>query len=72
MNKKLFLIHLVVNLYRVIQVLPPDRKHPLLIDFKSSKNSGMIVYRCTFCKNFKFFNVAGNISLEFNNRYIHL
>jgi hypothetical protein len=29
--------------YRVIQVLPPDRKHPLLIDLKFSKNSGMIV-----------------------------
>jgi hypothetical protein len=40
-------------MYRVSQVLPPDRKHPLLIDLKLSKNSGMIVYRCrTFCKNF--------------------
>jgi hypothetical protein len=29
---------------RVSQVLPPDRKHPLLIDLKLSKNSGMILY----------------------------
>jgi hypothetical protein len=28
------------------QVLPPDRKHPLLIDLKFSKNSGMIVHPC--------------------------
>jgi hypothetical protein len=35
----------------VSQVLPPDRKHLLLIDLKFSKNSGMIVYRC---KNFNF------------------
>jgi hypothetical protein len=25
----------------VIQVLPPDRKHPFIIDLKFSKNSGM-------------------------------
>jgi hypothetical protein len=44
--------------YRVIQVLPPERKHPLLIDLNFSKNPGMIVYRYTrrtFCKNLNFF-----------------
>jgi hypothetical protein len=42
------------------QVLPPDRKHPLLIDLKFSKNSGIIMYHCrTFCKHFKFFNETG-------------
>jgi hypothetical protein len=48
------------NLYRVIQVLPPERKHPLPNDLKFSKNSGMIVYRYrTFCKNLNFFNETG-------------
>jgi hypothetical protein len=28
-------------IYRMIQVLPPERKHPLLIDLKFSKNSGI-------------------------------
>jgi hypothetical protein len=47
-------------MYRMIQVLPPERKHPLLIDLKFSKNSGMIVYRCRiFCKNLNFFNETG-------------
>jgi hypothetical protein len=32
-----------IKLYKVIQVLPPERKHTLLIDLKFSKNSGMIV-----------------------------
>jgi hypothetical protein len=32
------------SLYRVIQVLPPDRKHPLLIDLKLSKNLRMMVW----------------------------
>jgi hypothetical protein len=42
-------------MYRVIQVLPPERKHPL--DLNYSKSSGTIVYRCrTFCKNLIFFN----------------
>jgi hypothetical protein len=44
-------------LYRVSQVLPPDRKHPFLINFKLSKNSGMILYRYgTFCRDINFFN----------------
>jgi hypothetical protein len=30
-------------MYRVIQVLPPERKHPLLIDLKFTKNSGTTV-----------------------------
>jgi hypothetical protein len=48
------------ELYRMSQVLPPERKHPLLIDLKFSKNSGIIVSRCrTFCKNFNFFNETG-------------
>jgi hypothetical protein len=46
--------------YRVSEVLPPERKHPLLINLKLSKISGMIVYRSrTVCKNFKFFNKTG-------------
>jgi hypothetical protein len=33
-----------LKMYWVSQVLPPQRKHPLiLIDLKFSKNSGMIV-----------------------------
>jgi hypothetical protein len=44
------------TLYRVSEVLPPERKHPLLINLKFSKNSGMIVYHSrTVCKNFKIF-----------------
>jgi hypothetical protein len=44
----------------MIQVLPPERKHPVLNDLKFSKNSGMIVYRCrTVCEKFKFFNETG-------------
>jgi hypothetical protein len=45
-------------MYKMIQVLPHYRKHPLLIDFKFSK---MIVYRCKIlCKNlFIFFNETG-------------
>jgi hypothetical protein len=47
-------------MYRVSEVLPPERKHPLLINLKFSKNSGMIVYHCrTVCKNFKMFNETG-------------
>jgi hypothetical protein len=50
----------IALLYRVIQVLPFDRKYSLLIDLKFSKNSGTIVYRCRiFCKNFNFFNETG-------------
>jgi hypothetical protein len=30
-------------MYRVIQVLPHEQKHPLLINLKFSKNSGVIV-----------------------------
>jgi hypothetical protein len=30
-----------MRMYRVSQVLPPERKHPLLMDLKFSKNSGM-------------------------------
>jgi hypothetical protein len=30
-------------IYSVIQVLPPERKHTLLLDLKFSKNSGMIM-----------------------------
>jgi hypothetical protein len=46
--------------YRVSEVLPSKRKHPLLINLKFSKNSGMIVYHCrTACKNFKIFNETG-------------
>jgi hypothetical protein len=30
------------KLYRVSQVLPPERKHPLLIVLKFLKNSGMV------------------------------
>jgi hypothetical protein len=34
--------------------------HPLLIDLKLSKNSGMIMIRCrTFSKDLKFFNETG-------------
>jgi hypothetical protein len=33
-----FFLHLF---YRVSQVLLPERKHPLLIDLKFSKNSGI-------------------------------
>jgi hypothetical protein len=52
------LLPLTVCMYRVSQVLPPDRKHTLLIDLKFAKNSGMIVYRCrTFCKNLNFFTL---------------
>jgi hypothetical protein len=36
------------------------RKHPLLINLKFSKISGMIVYHSrTVCKNFKIFNKTG-------------
>jgi hypothetical protein len=50
----------LTSLYRVSQVLPPERKHPLLINLKFSKNSGIIVYHCrTICKNFKIFNETG-------------
>jgi hypothetical protein len=43
--------------YRLIQVLLPEPQHPLLIDLKFSKNSGIIVYGCRiFCKNLNFFN----------------
>jgi hypothetical protein len=46
--------------YRVSQVFPPERKHPLLINLKFLKNSGMIVYHCrTIPKNFKIFNETG-------------
>jgi hypothetical protein len=49
-------------LYRVIQVLPSERKHPVLTDLKFSNNSGMIVYRCrTFCKSSFIYH------LQFNN-----
>jgi hypothetical protein len=50
-----------LKMYWVSQVLPPQRKHPLiLIDLKFSKKSGMIVYRCRiFCKKFNFFNETG-------------
>jgi hypothetical protein len=51
-------------MYRVSQVLPPDRKHLLLIDLKFSKNSGMIVYRR---KNFNFFNEIGKYVCSFNS-----
>jgi hypothetical protein len=44
----------------VSEVLPPERKHPLLINLKFSQNSGMIVYHCrTASKNFKIFNETG-------------
>jgi hypothetical protein len=43
--------------YRVSQVLPPDRKNPLLIDVKFPKKISIAVE--TFCKNFKFFNETG-------------
>jgi hypothetical protein len=47
-------------MYRVSEVLPPERKHPLIINLKFSKNSGMIVYHYrTVCKNFKIFNETG-------------
>jgi hypothetical protein len=40
--------------------IPPERKHPLLIKLKFSKNSRMIVYHCRIvCKNFKIFNETG-------------
>jgi hypothetical protein len=48
------------NVYRVSEVLPPERKHPLLINLKFSKNSGIIAYHCKIvCKNFKIFNETG-------------
>jgi hypothetical protein len=44
----------------VSEVLPPERKHPLLINLKFSKNLGMIVNHCRrVCKNFKIFNETG-------------
>jgi hypothetical protein len=47
-------------MYRVSEVLPPERKHPLIINLKFSKNSRMIVYHYrTVCKNFKIFNETG-------------
>jgi hypothetical protein len=56
----------------VSEVLPLERKHPLLISLKFSKNSGMIVYHCrTVCKNFKIFNETGK-DFVLNNRYINL
>jgi hypothetical protein len=49
-----------MRMYRVSQVLPPERKHPLLMDLKFSKNSGMNECRCrTVCRNVKFFNETG-------------
>jgi hypothetical protein len=49
-----------LEMYRVSQVLPPEGKHPLLINLKFSKNSEIIVYHCrTVCKNFKIFNETG-------------
>jgi hypothetical protein len=59
-KREAFLHASLWELYWVSQVLPPERKHPLLIDLKFSKNSRMIVSRCrTFCKNFNFFNETG-------------
>jgi hypothetical protein len=40
--------------------IPPEQQHPLLINLKFSKKSGMIVYHCrTVCKNFRIFNETG-------------
>jgi hypothetical protein len=37
------LLPLTVCMYRVSQVLPPDRKHTLLIDLQFSKNDCMCI-----------------------------
>jgi hypothetical protein len=48
---KSFFLH-PIHMYRVILVLPPEQKHPLLIDLKFSKNSGMIVEHSVKISNF--------------------
>jgi hypothetical protein len=57
LGKKKLMNRVSLTLYRVSEVLRPERKHALLVNLKFSKNSGMIVYHCrTVCKNFKIFN----------------
>jgi hypothetical protein len=59
-NWRVLPLHAYFRYTLVSAVLLPERKHPLLINLKFSKNSGIIVYHCrTVCKNFKIFNETG-------------